>query len=111
MQYLGTISKMTEWSLFVSKAPFNIKITQVYAPTTNAKEAEVEQFYEDLQNLLELTPKKMIFHHWGLECKSRKSRETWKNRKFSLRVQNEARQRITEFCLHTGHLKHPLTTT
>ena len=58
--------------------PFNI---QVYAPTTNAKEAKVEQFYEDLQDLLELTTKKeCAFHHRGLECKSRKSRNTWGNR-------------------------------
>ena len=53
--------------------PFNITVTQVCAPTTNAKEAEVEQFYDDLQGLLELTPKKICpFHHRGLECKSRK---------------------------------------
>ena len=50
--------------------PFNIMVIQVYAPTTNAKEAE--QFYEDLQDLLELTPKKRCpFPHRGLECKSR----------------------------------------
>ena len=60
--------------------PFNITVIQVYAPTTNAKEVEVEQFYEDLQDLLELTPKKRCpFHHSGLECKSRKSRDTWSN--------------------------------
>ena len=56
--------------------PFNITVTQVYAPTTNAIEVEVECFYEDLQDLLELTPKKKKkkcpFHHRGLECKSRK---------------------------------------
>jgi len=46
--------------LFQGK-PFNITVIQVYAPTTNVKEAEVEQFYEDLQDLLELTPKKMTF--------------------------------------------------
>ena len=45
--------------------PFNITVIQVYAPTSNAKEAEVEQFYEDLQDLLELTPKKMSFSLWG----------------------------------------------
>ena len=51
------ISKMTEWSLFVSNANHsNITIIQVYAPTTNAEETEVKQFYEDLQDLLELTP-------------------------------------------------------
>ena len=60
---------------------FNITVIQVYAPTRNAEEAEVEQFYEDLQHLLELTPKKRCpFHYRGLECKSRKSRNTWSNR-------------------------------
>ena len=49
--------------------PFNITVIQVYALTSNAKEAEVEQFYEDLQDLLEITPKKRYpFHYRGLEC-------------------------------------------
>ena len=62
--------------------PFNITVIQVYAPTTNAEEAEVKQFYEDLQDLLELThtQKRCPFHHRGLECKSRKSRNTCSNR-------------------------------
>ena len=61
--------------------PFNITIIQVYAPTSKAEEAEVEWFYEDLQDLLEVTPKKSSpFHYRGLECKSRKSRNTWSNR-------------------------------
>ena len=61
--------------------PFNITIIQVYAPTINAEEAEVEQFYEDLQDLVELTRRKRYpFHSRGLECKSRKSRNTWSNR-------------------------------
>ena len=55
--------------------PFNITVIQVYAPTSNAEEAEVAQFYDDLQDLLELTPNKD-----GLECKSKKSRDTWNNR-------------------------------
>ena len=64
---------------------FNITVIQVYAPTSNAEEAEVEQFYEDLQDLLELTHKKRYpFHHRGLECKSRKSRDTWINRQIWL---------------------------
>ena len=55
--------------------PFNITVIQVYVPATNAKEAEVEWFYEDLQDILELTPKKRCpFHYRVLECKSRKSR-------------------------------------
>ena len=61
--------------------PFNIVVIQAYAPTSNAEEAEVELFYEDVQDLLELTPKKRCpFHYRGLECKSRKSRNTWGNR-------------------------------
>ena len=64
--------------------PFNITVIQVYARTSNAEEAEVERFYEDLQELSELTPKKDCrFHYRGLECKSRKSRNTsafsWQN--------------------------------
>ena len=55
-------------------------VMQVYAPINNAEEAEVEWFYEDLQHLLELTPKKRCPFHHGLECKSRKSRDTWSNR-------------------------------
>ena len=61
--------------------PFIIMVIQAYAPTSNAEEAEVEEFYEDLQDLLELTPQKRCpFHYRGLECKSRKSRNTWNNR-------------------------------
>ena len=61
--------------------PFNITVIQVYASITNGEEAEVEQFYEDLQDLLELTPKKRCpFHHRRLECKSKKSRDTWSNK-------------------------------
>ena len=57
--------------------PFNITVIQVYAPTNDAEEAEVEQFYEDLQELLDpSTPQKYLFHHRGLECKIRKSRDT-----------------------------------
>ena len=61
MQYLDAISKTTEWSLFVSKANHSISLTviHIYAPTSNA-EAEVEQFYEDLQDLLDLTLKKDV---------------------------------------------------
>ena len=57
MQYLDALSKMTEWSNFQGK-PFNIMVLQVYVPISNAEEAEVEQFYEDLQDLLELIPQK-----------------------------------------------------
>ena len=61
--------------------PFSITVTQVYAPTSNAEEAEVELFYEDLQDLLDLIPpQKCPFHYRGLECKRGKSRNTWNNR-------------------------------
>ena len=71
------------------RKPFNIIVIQVYPPTSNAEEAELEQFYEDLQDLLKLTPKKRCpFHHRGLECKSRKSRDTWSNRQVGLGLQN-----------------------
>ena len=60
--------------------PLNITVIQLYAPTTNVREAEVERFYDDLQDILELTPKRFPFHYRGLECKSRKSRDTWSNR-------------------------------
>ena len=56
MQYLDAISKTTEWSVCLQGKPFNITVIQIYAPTSNAEEAEVERFYEE-QDLLELTPK------------------------------------------------------
>ena len=64
MQYLDAVSKMTEWSVCFQGKPFNITVIQACAPTSNAKEAEVEWFYEDLQDFLELTPppkKKNVF--------------------------------------------------
>ena len=71
-------------SVHFQDKPFIITVIQVYALNSNAEEAEAEQFYEDLQDLLELIPKKKKkscpFHHRGLECKSRKSRDTWSNR-------------------------------
>ena len=73
---------------FQSK-PFNITVIQVYASTSNAEEAEAEWFFEDLQDLLELTPKnkkRYPFHYWGLECKSKKSRNTWSNRQIWLQT-------------------------
>ena len=61
--------------------PFNITVIQVYAPTSNAEKAEVEQFYEDLQDLLELTRKKdVLFIIGDWSAKSKKSRNTWSNR-------------------------------
>ena len=75
---MDAISKTTEMiSVRFQGKPFNITKIQVYAWTSNAEEAEVERFHEDLQDLSELTPKKRCpFHYRGLECKSRKSRNT-----------------------------------
>ena len=81
MQYLDALSNDRMISVRFQGKPFNITVIQAYAPTSNAEEAEVEWFYEDLQDLLELTPKKRCpFPYRGLECKHRKSRNTWSNR-------------------------------
>ena len=61
MQHLDAVSKMTEWSVYFQDKPFNIMVIQVYSLTNNPEEAEVERFYENLQDLLELTPQKMSF--------------------------------------------------
>ena len=77
----------------------NIIVIQVYAPTSNAEEAEVEQFYEDLQGLLELTPKKDVLYiigDWNAKVGSQEIPGV--TGKFGLGVQNEAGQRLTEFC-------------
>ena len=79
--------------------PFNITVIQVYAPTTNAKEAEVQQFYEDLQDLLEVTPKKdvlFIIGDWNAKVVSQEIPGV--TGKFGLGVQNEAGPRLIVFC-------------
>ena len=79
--------------------PFNITVIQVYAPTSNAEEAEVERFYEDLQDLLELTPKKdvlFIIGDWNVKVGSQETPGV--TGKFGLGVQNEAGQKLIEFC-------------
>ena len=77
--------------------PFNIMVIPVYAPTSNAEEAEVQQFYEDLQDLLELTPQKRCpFHYRGLDCKGQETPGV--TGKFGFGVQNEAGQRLIEVC-------------
>ena len=79
--------------------PFNITVIQVYAPTSNAEEAEDERFYEDLQDLLELTPKKdvvFIIGDWNAKVGSQEIPEV--TGKFGLGIRNEAGQRLIEFC-------------
>ena len=78
---------------------FNITVIQVYAPTTNAKEAEVEWFYNDLQDFLELTsPKDVLFITRDWNAKGGSQEIPGVTGKFGLGVQNEAGQRLTEFC-------------
>ena len=79
--------------------PFNITVIQVYAPTSNAEEAEVERFYEDLQDLLELTPKRdvlFIIGDWNAKVGRKETRGV--TGKFGLGIRNETGQRLTEFC-------------
>ena len=93
--------------------PFNITVIQVYAPTSNAKETEVEWFYEELQDLLGPTTKKICpFYNRGLECKSRKSRDTWSNRQICLWSTKQSRAKSNRVLPRecTGHSKHPLPT-
>ena len=79
--------------------PFNITVIQVYAPTSNTEEPEVERFYEDLQDLLELTPQKDVLFIIG-DCNAKVgSQETpGVTGKFGLGMRNEAGQRLIEFC-------------
>ena len=91
--------------------PFNITVIQVYVPISKAEEVEAQQLYEDLQDLLEKTPKKRChFHCRGLEYKSRSQETPGVTRKFGLGVQNEAGQRHSAKRMQ-GHSKYPLSTT
>ena len=79
--------------------PFNITGIQVYGPTSNAEEAEVEQFYDDLQDLLELTPKKdVLFIIGGWNAKAASQETPGVTGKFGLGIRKEAGQRLIEFC-------------
>ena len=100
MQYLDAISKNDRMiSACFQGKPFNTTEIQVYTPTSNVEEADVERFYEDIQDLIELTPKKDVLYIIGdwntkvgsLEISGIKG-------KFGLGVQNEAGQKLTEFC-------------
>ena len=100
--------------LFLRGKPFHITAIQVYAPTSNAEEAEVQQFYEDLQDLLELTLKKdilFIVGDWNAKVGSQEIPGV--TGKFGLGVQNEAEHRLTRVLPkeRTGHSKHPLQRT
>ena len=99
MQYLDATSKTTMISIHFQGKPFNIMIIQAYAPTSNAEEAEVEWFHEELQDLLELTPKKdvlLIIGDWNAKGGSQET--LGGTGKLGLGVQNAAGQRLIEFC-------------
>ena len=100
LKYLGVISKTTELSLFCFQGkPFNITLIQVYATTTKVEEAEDEWFYDDLEDHLELTPKKdVLFIIGDWKVKVGNQEKPGVTGKFDLGLQNEERQRLTEFC-------------
>ena len=105
---------MTKTPVCFQGKPFNITVIQAYASTSNVEEAEVEWFYEHLQDLLELSPKKdVLFNSRGLECKSRKSGNTWSNRQIWPLSTEWSRAKANRVLPreHTGHSKHPLRTT
>ena len=86
-------------SVHFQRKPFNIIVIQVYGPTSNTEEAEVELFYEGLQDLLELTPKKDVLFNirdWNAKVGSQETPGVTGN--FGLGVRNEAGQRLIEFC-------------
>ena len=92
--------------------PFNTTAIQVYAPISNAEETETEWFYEDLQDLLELTPKKdmlFIIGDWNAKVGSQETPGVTST--FDLGIWNEAGQRLIEFCQENALVKHPLPTT
>ena len=86
-------------SVRFQRKPFNITVTHIYASTSDAEEAEVELFYEDLQDLLKLIPQKhalFIIGEWNAKAGSQETPRV--TGKFGLGVQNEAGQRLLEFC-------------
>ena len=99
-------------SVRIQGKPFNITVIQVHAPTRNAEEAEVERFYGDLQDLLELTPKKDVLFIIE-DCKSRKLRNTWGNRQIWPWNMEQSRAKTSRVLPRerSGHSKHPLPTT
>ena len=113
MQYLGQSQKQQNDLGHFQGKPFNITVIQVYAPTSNTEEAEVEQFYEDLQDLLELTLKKDVFSiigDWNAKVGSQETLGV--TGIFDLGIQNSRpKANIVFLRERTGHSKHPLPTT
>ena len=99
MQYFDAIKNNRMISVCFQGKPFNITVIQVYAPTSSTEEAEVEQFYEDLQDFLELRPQKDVPFIIG-DCNAKVGTQQTPGvtGKFGLGIQNEAGQRLIEFC-------------
>ena len=98
LQYLVQSQKQQNDLCHFQGKPFNITVIQVYALTSNAEAAEAKWFYEDLQDLLELTPKDVLFIIGDQNAKAVSQETPQVTGKFGLGVQNEADQRLTEFC-------------
>ena len=111
MQYLGETSKTTEWSLFISKAKHSV--IQVCAPISNAEKLKLNSSMKTYKTFYTNIQKRCPFHYRGLECKSRKSIDTWSNRQiwpWSTKWRRAKANRVLPR-EHTGHSKHPLPTT
>ena len=113
MKHLDEISKNRMISVSFQGKPFSITVIQVYAPTTNVEEAEVDWFYEDLQHFLEITPKKNVLFitgDWNAKVGSQEIPGV--TEKFGLGVQNEVGQRLTVLPRdHTVHSRNSLPMT
>ena len=115
MEYLDAMSKTQNDLCLLSSQTIQYHDNPSLCPTNNSEEAEFEWFYEDLQDLLELTPQKyvlFIIGNWNAKVGSQEIPGV--TGKFGLGVQNEAGQRLTEFCQENAlviHSKHPLPTT
>ena len=114
MQYMDASQKRQNDLCPFPRQTFSITVIQVYAPTSNAEEAEVEEFYEDLQDLLELTPKKdilFIIGDWNAKVGSQEIPGV--TGKSGLGVQNESKAKANRVLPRecTGHSKHPFPTT
>ena len=96
--------KKKKWQndLCSQSKPFSITVIHVCAPASNSEEAEVEQFFEDIQDLLELTQKRCPIHYRGLDCKVGSQEIAGITGKFCHGVQNKAGQKLTEFCQENG---------
>ena len=114
MQYLDAISKTTEWSLFVSKADHSIsQLSKSMPQPVMLKKLKLNGSMKTYKTFRTNTPKRCPFHYRGLECKSRKSRNTWSNRQIWLWNVEWSRAKINRVLprKRTGHSKHPLPTT